>query len=607
MIVIDRDEEFNQILKNQSIKTVYQPIVSLQNGDILGYEALMRGPDDSFIRSPLELIEVAKENNRIFELEMLSREKAIIGAKEMNKNMMLFLNIEPDIIKDVHYRMGYTKELLEMNGLSENNIVLEITERTAITDYEKYIDIIDNYKRQGYKIAIDDVGSGYSGLSRINNTKPEYIKIDMDLIRGINKDSFKQSLLSAMVKFASMTGMRSIAEGIETKEELETIIHLGVHYGQGYFIGRPNAKIIKKLDDIKDYILNTVYKRDKLSAYDIYTCKIGAIAETVKSKHAYDQCYTVKEYLYKKQCEGVAIVNEYSEPIGLMMKTDLDSKMSTQYGYSIYAKRQVLLLMDHYPIIVDYNTPIKRVSEIVTLRDVDKVYDNIVVTQNGKYYGIVSVRNLLQQITNIETNYARHLNPLTLLPGNKIINSVIAKNISINKKVAICYLDLDHFKIYNDTYGFDNGDKIIKMTARIIEKHVHNYFPFDSFIGHIGGDDFVFMMQDNLAFLNEALYDILDEFDHTVKQFFSQEDLIKGNICTYDECKNLKEFSITSASIGVYTGGLQEFQCVEKFGEYIGGIKKKAKELNGSSYVIYDENNQIINQYYNHQVKSTQG
>jgi diguanylate cyclase (GGDEF)-like protein len=602
VFIINRVEEFDLILKNKSITIVYQPIISLQNGDILGYEALMRGPEDSFIRSPLELIEVAKENNRIFELEMLSREKAISGAKELNKNMQLFINIEPDILKDIHYKMGHTKALLEQNGLSENNIVLEITERTAIADYGKYIDLIDNYKKQGYKIAIDDVGSGYSGLARINNTKPEYIKIDMDLIRGIDKDSFKQSLLTALVKFASMTGMRTIAEGIETKEELETIIRLGVHYGQGYFIARPNAKIIKKMDDIKDLILDTVYKRDKLTAYDIYTCKIGAIAETGHSKHSYDLCYMIKEYMYKKQCEGVAIVNEYKEPIGLIMKTDLDAKMATQYGYSIYAKRQVLLLMDHYPIIVDYNIPIKRVSEIVTLREVDKVYDNIIVTQNGEYYGIVSVRNLLQQITNIETNYARHLNPLTLLPGNKIINSIISKNISLNKKVAICYLDLDNFKVYNDTYGFENGDKIIKMTARIIEKHVQNYFPFDSFIGHIGGDDFVFIIQNNLDNLNEALIRILDEFDQSIKQFFSQDDLIKGKIYAYDRNKSLKEFDITSASIGVYSGGLQGFQCVEKFGEYIGGIKKKAKETTGNCYVIYDENNRMVNHYCSNKI-----
>jgi len=586
VIVIDRLAAFEDVLDNKRITICYQPIVSLHNGDILGFEALMRGPEDSFLRSPVTLIDIAKENNRIFELEMISREKAILGAKEINPNMYLFINIEPNIIKDSHYKMGYTKELLELSGLCEYNIVFEITERTAITDYLQYIELLDNYKKQGYKIAIDDVGSGYSGLSRINDTKPEFIKIDMDLIRNINKDSFKQSLLTAMVKFATMTGMRTIAEGIETKEELETIIRLGVHYGQGYFIAHPQPQIVKDLKTIRNYILNTVYNRDKLSAYDINTCKIGAIAETTQTIHSYDLCCMAQEHLNKKKREGIAVVNEFNEPIGIVMKNDLDAKMATQYGYSIYSKRSVFLVMDQYPIVVDYHTPIKRVSEIVTLRDGNKVYDNIIVTQNNKYYGIVSVRNLLQQITNIETNYARHLNPLTLLPGNKIINSMIAKNISLNKKMAICYLDLDYFKAYNDTYGFEMGDKVIKMTAKLVEKYVQQYFPLDSFIGHIGGDDFVFMIQDNFDMLQMVLDKILIEFDSSIRSYY-QQDLRK---------KEINKPSLTSVSIGIFIGGLQSFCSVDKFGEYIVGIKKAAKQFKGSSYVIFDEHNQVIAQ-----------
>lgn len=587
VIHIDRLEVFEDLIANKRLTTFYQPIVSLHNGDIIGYEALMRGPEDSFLRSPVALIEIAKEYDRIFELEMISREKAILGAKEINPNMYLFLNIEPNIIKDSHYKMGYTKELLELSGLCEHNIVFEITERTAITDYLQYIELLDNYKKQGYKIAIDDVGSGYSGLSRINDTKPEYIKIDMDLIRDINKDSFKQSLITAMVKFATMTGMRTIAEGIETKEELETIIRLGVHYGQGYFIAKPQAQIIKDVKIIKKHILNTVYDRDKLSAYDINTCKIGAIAETTQAVHPYELCCSVKEHMSKKGKEGIAIINEFNEPIGLLMKNDLDARMATQYGFSIYSKRSVYLVMDHYPIIVDYNTPIKRVSEIVTLRDGDKVYDNVIIIQNNKYYGIVSVRNLLQQITNIETNYARHLNPLTLLPGNKIINSMIAKNISLNKKVAICYLDLDYFKIFNDTYGFEMGDKVIKMTAKIIEKYVQNYFPLESFIGHIGGDDFVFIIQDKFELLESVLEQLLNEFDNTITDYYSV------NSCD----NNIQPFIVTSISIGIFIGGLQNFSSVDKFSEHIVLIKKAAKNINGSSYIAFGENNQIIARY----------
>lgn len=594
VIMINPVEELEEILSDKKIYMVYQPIISLQTGNIFGYEALMRGPEDSMYRSPLELIQVAKQAGKLFDLEMMAREKAIIGATNMISNRVLLINIEPDVIREAQFRIGHTRELLKRCGLNERNVIFEITERTAITNYDRYIELIEHYKTQGYRIAIDDVGSGYSGLSRIHHTKPDYIKIDMDLVRGINKDSFKQSLLVAMVKFATMTGMKTIAEGIETPEELDTVIRLGVHYGQGYFICRPMQMIVNQLNEVKDFILDSIYKRDKLSEYDIVTCKIGTVAETVPSKKATDFCYRLKEILNGAQYEGVAIVNNNDEPIGLVMKTNLDAKMSTQYGYSIYAKRPVNLIMDYQPIIVDYDTSIKRVSEIVTLRESDKVYDNIIVTKDDKYYGMVSIKNLLQQITSIETNYARHLNPLTLLPGNKIINSIIAKTLSLNKTAAVCYIDLDNFKVYNDTYGFENGDKIIKLTAKIIEKYVHLGFPIDSFIGHIGGDDFVFIAYNQFESLEETLYKILTDFSNCIREYFNESDLEKGKIIAFDRNNVQKEFDLTSLSIGAYVGSTTKFASVEKFGEYISIIKKKAKNLSGNSYIICNESADVL-------------
>lgn len=584
-------QKINSLIERKAILMHYQPIISLQTGDIMGYEALMRGYPDSEIIIPLEALSLAREYGKILELEKIAREIAIAGAKTMKKNKYLFINIEPDILKDNQYEFGYTKKLLEREGLNEGNIVFEITEKAVIKEYNQYLTLMDNYRKQGYKIAIDDVGSGYSGLSRINDTKPEFMKIDMELVRNVNKDSYKRSLVTALVKFAGMTGVKTIAEGIETKEELETIIRIGVNYGQGFFIQKPQANITEEILTIKKIILDINCNMESISVYDISSCKIGAIANTFSAIRGYEKCSAVKEHLSKRKREGVAIINELFEPIGIVMKHELEAKMATQYGYSIYAKRPIEKVMDLFPIIVEYNISIKRVADIITQRENEKAYDNIIVVKNEKYYGIVSVKSLLQQITSMETNYARNLNPLTMLPGNRIVNSIISKNIITNKVIAVCYLDLDNFKSFNDKCGYKIGDKVIKSVARIIEKHISRDFPFESFIGHIGGDDFVFILQDNIDGVFFAAKKILEEFD------FTMNEILKENVKN-TELLEQKDTN-TTASIGVYIGGIKRFGCGEEVGKHLMNIKKQAKEIIGSSCIILNEEDKVLFRYKN--------
>lgn len=246
--------ELDQIIRNSLIKTYYQPIVSLMDGSIIGYEALSRGSDQSSIKSPLELIEMAKRYGRLMDLEYLMRKSAIKHFTDKPDDTLLFINIDPDIIKEPSFRDGMTLEFLRLFNLKPENIVFEITENTAISDYEAFRDILHHYRSQGYSIAIDDVGAGYSGLKMIMETVPKYIKIDMDLIRDIDITPFKKAMIKALVSFGNDTGVKLIAEGIETKSELSVLLELGVDYGQGYVLGRPNLQPIDIYDDAKEFI-----------------------------------------------------------------------------------------------------------------------------------------------------------------------------------------------------------------------------------------------------------------------------------------------------------------------------------------------------------------
>jgi diguanylate cyclase (GGDEF)-like protein len=576
-------EELEYILEQGNISTVYQPIVSLIDTTIIGYEVLSRGPAGSPLQSPDKLFETARNHNKTWELELLCRIKGIERAVNLDKNKYLFINVDPHIFKDENFKKGFTKEFLQKHNMSPEAIIFEITEKTCIEDYKSFKAALNNYIEQGYKIAIDDTGSGYSGLKMLTEAKPHYIKIDMDLIRNINEDSFKQSLIECFVKLSEVTNMKLIAEGIETEAELTTLINLGVYAGQGYFISRPAAAFL----DISNKIKSIIQNSNRLKHTN--TCISNYIGEIIRRDSFFTIdtcCEDLKKYFdTKEEINGACIANN-GFPVGLVMKHTLNSALATQYGVAVFSKRPISLVMDTSPMIVDYYTPVSEVSRAAMARKNDKLYDYIIVIKNNKYHGIVTIKSLLNYTTALECNYAMQLNPLTELPGNTIIESNIKNVIENGRECCILYFDLDNFKAYNDTYGFENGDKIIKYTAQLISSEVKSLFPHNGFVGHIGGDDFVCILENPLKNCEKLCKSIIKRFDTEVLDFFNEKDRVNGYIESFDRQGNKELFSLTSLSIAGIYGTLSDFSNAEEVGSVIAAIKKDVKTIQESCYLI---------------------
>ena len=244
-IVVQTDSHIlAEILEGEYIKPVYQPIVSLTDGKTFGYEALSRISNNELQMNIEQMFRLADKMNKSWELETLCRTKSLENMGLIGSDKKLFLNVNSNIIHDHTFREGFTKSRLNKYGMDASNIIFEITERVAILDNNAFLSSIDHYKNQNYGIAIDDVGAGYSGLNIIASVRPNLIKLDMALVRDIDKDEIKQLLCSAMVDFGKSAGIQLIAEGIETDEELKILIKLRVDYGQGYFLGVPQESLI---------------------------------------------------------------------------------------------------------------------------------------------------------------------------------------------------------------------------------------------------------------------------------------------------------------------------------------------------------------------------
>jgi EAL domain-containing protein (putative c-di-GMP-specific phosphodiesterase class I) len=265
-------ETYNQlekILTTKAVHAVFQPILSLLDGEIFGYEALSRGPRGSLLEKPDDLFSAAEQFNKVWELEFLCRSKAFARANGLPKDKMLFINVDPNIIKDPRFQKGVTLDMLAYYKIDASSIVFEITEKNSIEDYKSFRKVLDHYTSQGYEIAIDDMGSGYSGLKLLAETRPQFIKIDMDLVRNIDKDGLKQALLKAFNEFSAVANMKMIAEGIETIDELQTLIAIGIPYGQGYLLQRPIDQFLDSSPEVKAAILSKNHQKKQAVLHNL--------------------------------------------------------------------------------------------------------------------------------------------------------------------------------------------------------------------------------------------------------------------------------------------------------------------------------------------------
>jgi EAL domain-containing protein (putative c-di-GMP-specific phosphodiesterase class I) len=228
--------DLKSTIRDGAVFIEYHQIIVTATEQIYGFEALARGVSRE-LRSPEVLFEVAEEANMVWELSRLLRRRAVEGIiNDLEDGQFLFLNIDPHDFDDPTFRNLDPAEL----GIDDpSKVVLEITERTAIKDYPRFQEYLNAFRARGFRFAVDDAGSGYAGLGSIANLAPDYIKLDISLIANIDTNFLKQNLVETMVNFANGQGAKVIAEGVERREEFETVKELGVHLTQGFLFHRP--------------------------------------------------------------------------------------------------------------------------------------------------------------------------------------------------------------------------------------------------------------------------------------------------------------------------------------------------------------------------------
>lgn len=244
-----RLKELQKIMKNHALNTFFQPIVNLRSGETIGYEALNRPAVTNLFPDTEHFYEFVGQSNQVFLFECFCRNLSLKRFIDRNKGNLLpcppllFINIHPNVLLDSKYHTGETLQLLSELGIEPKQVVFELTERSTVTDFTLFEKVLSNYRSQGYRIAIDDVGSGYSSLKTLIYLKPEFIKLDKSLIQNIDQNKEQQQLVRLIIEYAKQSCTEVIAEGIERLEDLAFVREQGIDYGQGYALGKPHEEI----------------------------------------------------------------------------------------------------------------------------------------------------------------------------------------------------------------------------------------------------------------------------------------------------------------------------------------------------------------------------
>jgi EAL domain-containing protein (putative c-di-GMP-specific phosphodiesterase class I) len=226
-----RAERVERVLRGSALAMVFQPIVDLQDGSVVGVEALARISDDP-PRSPDQWFADAHAVGLGAALELLAVRRALEALPELAPDVFLAVNLSADTVLDD----GLSEVLEAVDG---RRVVIELTEQRPVDDYVSLVGALDALRYQGVRVAVDDAGAGYSGLHHILQLRPDIIKMDIDLIRELDRDPVRRALVTSLVSFGADIGARLVAEGIETDAELGVLQGLATAWGQGYHLARP--------------------------------------------------------------------------------------------------------------------------------------------------------------------------------------------------------------------------------------------------------------------------------------------------------------------------------------------------------------------------------
>ncbi|HEV2272163.1 MAG TPA: bifunctional diguanylate cyclase/phosphodiesterase [Steroidobacteraceae bacterium] len=569
-----QEEAIHKVISERALRTLFQPIVDGSSRTLLGHEALTRGLV-SGLESPTTLIECASRYGLTRALETACVETALGAFHALRIEGRLFLNLLPQTLLEWGTLADWLGEQLAAHRIDPHEVVLEITEHGLTADENRLAAAVRPLRALGCDIAIDDLGAGSSGLKSWAEIRPDYVKVDRYFVSGIERDPVRAEILRSLVDIGRVTGCRIVAEGIENREQCALVLELGVDYLQGYYLGRPSRIPCTAPPALEELEAAGAAPAGNCAA-DLALPIPGVPAESTVAS-------VVETFCQHPDWTALAVLEsrDSPRPVGLVYRDRLLIFLSRPLHPEIYNRKPVSSVMAREPLQVEARARLDQVSRIVTARAAPHQRDDFIISRNGAYLGLGRTVDLLRQITAQQIQAAMHSNPLTGLPGNLEIQAQLAQWVARRRHFVACHLDLNHFKPYNDEYGYARGDQVLLHVAQVITHSVRR--PVD-FVGHVGGDDFVFLLRSLDWTLRLTV--MLEELTVSLVNFHAAEHRAAGGFAGTDRDGGRRRFPLLGVSIGAVAVDGAQATSAERVLESLREMKSLAKSRGGSSCVL---------------------
>lgn len=563
--------------KIEILDFAFQEIIDVNTGMLYGVEALLRNYQEAGFDSISCVFDMAYNENYLYSLDLKLREKAIKKFKEIkfHEDIKLFYNLDSRVLEMPNFTFGNTEGILNEYGVKKSALCFEISEKHKLNNVAGINNVLSTYKNQGYNIAIDDFGSGFSNLQKLYHIEVDVLKIDRFFISEVEKKIKKRLFLNSIVNLVHTLGGIVVAEGVETKEEFEICRKLGCDLVQGYYIHKPTLQVeevflehnhVKKSIEIKEYISED----RKILEANLIQAEAINISESINH---------ILNKLRKDEANDIIpIVDSQKRPLGIISEEGIKSYLLSPYGKEVLMRKNIKEVMNK-ALTADISLTIDKLIDIFSI---DSEVETVIITKDGMYKGYLNKSATIKIISEKKIVEARSQNPLTKLAGNILISDYIEKTLEdLEYGYAYAYFDFNNFKSFNDKYGFKRGDEAIVTFGEILKE---NSMKYSSFIGHIGGDDFFLGMK----YLNGENFDdifikirrIKNSFEEKVKKLYNEEDLEKGYITGQDRNGIKRNIPImTVSTVILEVPKIRASYEVEEISSLIFHLKKNAKKF----------------------------
>jgi EAL domain-containing protein (putative c-di-GMP-specific phosphodiesterase class I)/GGDEF domain-containing protein len=572
-----------RILDERLLEAHFQPILDLRDGSVLGFEGLIRGPANSPLHLPVDLFRAAVKHGLVLRLERLCRLTVVQAFAQLKLPQRLFLNVRPQCLALPGVGTTATRELLRQLQIEPERIVIELTEHLPMFDFASVRTALTGYRSLGFQVAIDDLGEGFANFRMWSELRPQYVKADMHFVQGIDRDPLKLQFLKSIQQIARTSGSLIIAEGIETAAELEVVRDLDIPYGQGYFIARPAAQPPRAAPEHVLAVLERA--RSEACVEAPVPGKLGGTAESllipvVPVSPGTPSADVLARFEQDPALHAVPVVDD-GKPVGLIERHALLERFVRPFRKELFGRKPCSQLMDPSPFVVERDVSIQDLSGRLAQAEARHLMEGFILTDRGSYVGLGTGQDLMREMTRLQVRTARYANPLTLLPGNVPINEHIERLLQAGVRFAACYCDLDHFKPFNDVYGYRRGDDVIQLAGRIL---AHACDGRRDFLGHVGGDDFILLLRSpDWAGRCQAA---IDRFGAECADLYSPEDLKRGGLLAEDRRGNPVLHPLLALSVGAVVVEPKQYPSHYEVSAAAAEAKRQAKRLGGGSLFI---------------------